>query len=270
MPPLHVVVPTHLVVEMNETVMQYSRVLHFQAAVITDAELKSAFLFKRNNSLPVLENSRVVFGPQSVFLYDEIDDMYDATKSTLNIITRQHKLDVGLVCAAFRLGLKLAQGGGVGRDGFEVQFSRVFKNGGFKRNIHFGMSHVPDTTHRFAIPYEKRVDSPIEGSRFASVVFTLALTFRYFWVGVSAADGENVFRLEAADIRKIVAAQNMRLLHMIAAHWGGASGRQSDARVGARIVSRSSPTKCRQRPGGAYGTVLCAGYDGRGRSGRRV
>jgi hypothetical protein len=213
---LHMVVPAHLNTQTKATLAPFVTLLGLQVNVVTDTDVKHALLQARNAGLRSDQSStNVTFSRFSVFLYDEIDDMYDASKSTLNIVLKQHVLAPDTVAAGFQLGLNAVSGAlpATGVDSpFAQEFMHIFNNTALKRNTHFGMSRV-SPQYRFAIPYEKRLDSPLEGSRFSSPMYTLVLTFRYFCV-----DGG--FFIEQPDVRKICEANDPERLEQLAAEWG--------------------------------------------------
>lgn len=184
---LHIVVPSHLKKEVESIIAYYDRLLTIQVNILTDAEIKQEFLRFKNTTAPkiITKNYKAVFDTNSIFLYDEVDDMYDATKSTLNIVSSDSTLQVNLINNLFKVAANVLLG--------STQFTpivivtpytakalgSIVRNEMFKKNVHFGMSHKDET--RFCIPYEKRLDSPLEGSRFSSPLYTLAFTARYFF-----------------------------------------------------------------------------------------
>jgi hypothetical protein len=212
---LHVVVPSHLKPQTQDTLWEYEQFLYLPTAVVTDTEVKLAFLQTRNQALPVSETA-VVFSPSSVFIYDEVDDMYNPSKSTLNMVQSQTHIDPAIIVELFFKGLEAF---GLRPETpthaeYQNQFLKIIGNNNLKRNEHFGMSRLPGVPPRYCIPYEERLDSPMEGSRFTSVLFTLALTLRYFF-----DQKHRAFYIFPEDIRKICSVQEDEVLESLLAEW---------------------------------------------------
>jgi hypothetical protein len=222
---LHSVVPAHLTTQTTNTLKPFAKNLGLSVSVVTDTDVKRALLCVRNAGLvqmPAAHTASVVFSDDSVFLFDEIDDMYDASKSTLNIVQRQHILPTDIAAAGFAFGVQVLAAEAAGlvvtaSNRFEQDFLEIMKNTSLKRNMHYGMSKSKPL-QRFAIPYEKRVDSPMEGSQFSAALYTLVLTLRYFWRGHS-------FCLETKDVLKIC-ENNSPLMVRLATEWGVGLSRQ--------------------------------------------
>ena len=115
---------------------EYSQMLTISVHILTDTELKESFLQARNKGVTGMGRD-TYFGPQAVLLFDEVDDMYDASKSTLNIVREQQRLQPGLVRAVFRLAAFVLGQLEIGvseddtplTDDFTVQFCRLLLNG---------------------------------------------------------------------------------------------------------------------------------------------
>ena len=203
---LHVVIPSHLKNEVITTMSEYNRLLNIPVNVLTDTDFKLSFLRYRNEGAPPRQENEhggsATLNSKSIFLFDEIDDMYDATKSTFNVVKKQMHLDAELVknifktTANFLFGAKVHTNIKVLSAYTTAQLQAIVTNDGFKKNVHYGMSNI--CTDRVCIPYEKRLDSPMEGSRFASPLYTLAFTAKYFFQKET-----NGFVLYKEDIKKI-------------------------------------------------------------------
>ena len=213
--PLHIVMPPHLKSEVMSTIWEYDHLLTIPVTVLSDAELKHDFVRMRNDG--AAGQCTASFTAKSVFLYDEIDDMYDATKSTFNLIKKDTKLNESVVQRSFQLAAAYVTGKPfVLNDDFEKQFHGILTNNAFKRNINYGMSSIKQPPFRFCVPYEKRLDSPMEGSRFSSVMHTLAFTALYFY-----NTSRQSFVLYKEDVEKICnQGDSMPLISRLIREWG--------------------------------------------------
>lgn len=125
--------------------------------------------------------------------------MYNPIQSNFNKIEHSEKLDLDLIDKIFDIVHRVIH--------FKKPFTNYKPFGGISeimsilddsnniKNVTYGMSI--DKKYRYCIPYLKK-DSPNEGSKFSSIIYTIVLTILYFY-----NNKLNKYILEEKDIKLI-------------------------------------------------------------------
>jgi hypothetical protein len=227
---IYIVVPDHLVIQTQISMFEYGTLLNFKYEVITDGQLKYAFVVKQSNlQLYNKETSNIIINNKSIFIFDEIDYMYEPTQSNFNLIINKTIIDESFIKLIFSetmlyLEKKYEQPIRLENEQEELyklygfyeicEFKKIIKNiiddKNNIKNINYGMSYI-DENLRICIPYSDKRDSPVEKSRFSSNLITLVLTIKYFY-----NEKRNNFIFEKNDIIKLCNNNNNDFFDLLA------------------------------------------------------
>jgi hypothetical protein len=167
---INLLVPEHLKKQTINTLYEYNLFFGSKLTILTDSEIKLKFLDK-DKSLT-----------DSIILIDEFDFMYNPVQSNFNKIEFSEELNPEMIKAIFNTVHSIL----FGKRKFESSkpydiISEIISIVNNKLNIKhvtYGMSNIDK--NRYCIPYLRK-DSPNEGSKFSSILYTIVLTILYFY-----------------------------------------------------------------------------------------
>ncbi len=194
---IFIVVPDHLKLQTFLIMQEYFLyIINDFITIISDSELKLKFL---NNEIP----------QNSILLIDEFDYMYNPLQSNFNIIQLSEKIDNDISKKIFKImhNILINKKTFTPSKEYSVisEINTILKDENNIKNVSYGMSIIYN--YRYCIPYMRK-DSPNEGSKFSSILYTMVLTILYFY-----NKQYNKYILEENDIKFIY--ENKQLLAYI-------------------------------------------------------
>ena len=167
---INLLVPEHLKKQTINTLYEYNLFFGSKLTILTDSEIKLKFLDK-DSSLT-----------DSIILIDEFDFMYNPIQSNFNKIEFSEDLDPEMIKLIFStVNSILFENKKFESSGPYDIISEIVSIINNKLNIKYvtyGMSNIQN--NRYCIPYLRK-DSPNEGSKFSSILYTIVLTILYFY-----------------------------------------------------------------------------------------
>jgi hypothetical protein len=167
---IYLIVPEHLKKQTNNTFAEYYNIFGTNIKILTDSEIKLQFL---DNKIPISD---------SIILIDEFDFMYNPIQSNFNKIEHSIDLDPEYIEKVFNVVHSILFEEKEYPDGKPLssitEIVSILKNTQNIKNVSFGMSNIDK--NRYCIPYLRK-DSPNEGSKFSSILYTIVLTMLYFY-----------------------------------------------------------------------------------------
>jgi hypothetical protein len=167
---INLLVPEHLKKQTINTLYEYNLFFGSRLTILTDSEIKLKFLDK-DKSLT-----------DSIILIDEFDFMYNPVQSNFNKIEFSEELNPELIKVIFKTVHSIL----FGKSKFESskpydiisEIVSIVNNKLNIKHVTYGMSNIDK--NRYCIPYLRK-DSPNEGSKFSSILYTIVLTILYFY-----------------------------------------------------------------------------------------
>jgi hypothetical protein len=190
-------VPEHLKKQTENTLVEYKYYFGINPEILSDSDIKLKFLDEKDT----IEGK--------VILIDEFDYMYNPVQSNFNKILNSSSLDLEVISKTFDIVHRVIYLKKPFTDykpfGVISEVMSVLNDSHNIKNVSFGMSVEKD--YRYCIPYLRK-DSPNEGSKFSSILYTVVLTILYFY-----NEKFNKYILEEKDI--ILAHTNTKLYNAL-------------------------------------------------------
>ena len=189
-----IVTPQSLVNQMELTMNKYKILYGLKYEILTDSSAKNELLSDKNEMR------------KYVYIFDEFDMMFDPLQSNFNIVNNSIDWlnnEIYEIIYQYILSKNIINITNNNKKikydkNYNLIFTEIDNTLQMKNivNITFGMSKMDN--YRYVIPYARK-DTPVEKSKFSSIITTLVLTFLYF-MSKKSHDINDVCCLEETDL----------------------------------------------------------------------